>query len=65
MGSTSLVYDGDSHLVDLDRDELLDAVAAIDRLKSRFPVMNTRASLAEVARYIRGEPQAVPCVGGR
>jgi hypothetical protein len=27
LGSTSLVYDGDSHLVDLDRDELLDAVA--------------------------------------
>jgi hypothetical protein len=33
-------------------------------LKSRFPVMNPRTSLAEVARYIRGEPQAVPCVGG-
>jgi hypothetical protein len=27
--------------------------------------MNPRASLAEVARYIRGGPQAVPCVGGR
>ena len=65
LGSTSLVYDSDSPLVDLDRDELLDAVATIDRLKSRFPVMNPRASLAEVARYIRGEPQAVPCVGGR
>jgi len=64
LGSTSLVFDGDSHLVNLDRDELLDAVAAIDRLKSHFPVMNPRASLAEVARYIRGEPQAVPCVGG-
>ena len=57
-------FDGDSHLGDLDRDELPDAVAAIDRLKSRFQVMNPRASLEEVARYIRGEPQAVPCVGG-
>jgi len=34
------VYDGDSHLVDFDRDELLGAVSAIDRLKSRFPVVN-------------------------
>jgi MoaA/NifB/PqqE/SkfB family radical SAM enzyme len=64
LGSTSLVFNGDSRLVDFDRDELLDAVAAIDRFKSRFPVVNPRASLAEVARYIRGEPQAVPCVGG-
>jgi len=65
LGSSSLVYDGGSHLVDFNRDELLDAVAAIDRLKSSFPVMNPRASLGEVARHIRGEPQAVPCVGGR
>jgi hypothetical protein len=33
-------------------------------VKQRFPVLNPRASLAEVARYIRCEPQAVPCVGG-
>src|SRR4029077_3898458 len=26
--------------------------------------LNPRASLAEVARYARGEPQTVPCVGG-
>ena len=27
-------------------------------------MLNPRASLAEVARYVRGEEQAVPCMGG-
>src|SRR5262249_34486769 len=63
FGSTSLVY-GESHLVDLDRDELLAALDAIGRLRKRFPVLNPGASLAEVGRYIRGEAQAVPCMGG-
>lgn len=27
-------------------------------------MLNPRASLAEVARYVRGERQAVPCIGG-
>ena len=27
-------------------------------------MVNPRSSLAEVARYVRGEPQAVPCIGG-
>jgi hypothetical protein len=63
FGSTSLVY-GQSDLVDLDRDELLAALDAIGRLRKRFPVLNPRASLDEVARYVRGEKQLVPCVGG-
>ena len=63
LGSTSLVY-GDSNLVNLDSDELLAALAKIDRLRKWFPVVNPRASLAEVARYVRGEEQAVPCIGG-
>jgi len=63
LGSSSLVY-GESDLVDLDRDELLAALDAISRLKKRLPVLNPRASLAEVARYVRGEPQRVPCIGG-
>jgi MoaA/NifB/PqqE/SkfB family radical SAM enzyme len=63
LGSTSLVY-GDSRLVDLDRDELLAALDAIGRIRKQFPVFNPRASLAEIARYVRGERQAVPCIGG-
>jgi MoaA/NifB/PqqE/SkfB family radical SAM enzyme len=64
LGSTGLAYGGESALVDLDRDELISALDAIARLKKRFPVLNPRASLAEVARYAKGEPQEVPCVGG-
>lgn len=64
FGSTSLVYGGDSPLVDLDRDELLDALSAIRRLAKRFPVLNPGPSLDEVARYVRGEPQLISCVGG-
>jgi hypothetical protein len=41
FGSTSLVY-GESPLVNLDQDELLDALEAIGRLKMQFPVMNPR-----------------------
>ena len=63
LGSSSLVY-GESDLVDLDRDELLAALDAIGRLRTQFPVLNPRASLTEVARYVRGEPQEVPCIGG-
>jgi len=63
LGSTSLVY-GESDLVDLDRDELLAALDAIGRLRQRFPVLNPRASLAEVARYVRGQRQVVLCNGG-
>jgi MoaA/NifB/PqqE/SkfB family radical SAM enzyme len=64
FGSTSLVYGEDSLLVDLERDELLTALDAIGRLRKRFPVLNPGASLAEVARYVRGEQQEVPCIGG-
>ena len=53
FGSSSLVYGGDSTLVDLDRDELLAALAAIGQLRKRFPVLNPRASLAEVASRLR------------
>jgi MoaA/NifB/PqqE/SkfB family radical SAM enzyme len=63
LGSTSLVY-GESHLVNLDRDELLAALEAIRLLRKQFPVLNPRASLAEVGRYVRGEAQANPCIGG-
>jgi MoaA/NifB/PqqE/SkfB family radical SAM enzyme len=64
FGSTSLVYSGGSQLVDLDQDELLAALDAIARLAKQFPVLNPKASLDEVARYVRGEKQSIPCVGG-
>jgi MoaA/NifB/PqqE/SkfB family radical SAM enzyme len=47
FGSSSLVYDNESELIDLDREELLAALAAIRRLRRQFPVFNPAASLAE------------------
>jgi MoaA/NifB/PqqE/SkfB family radical SAM enzyme len=64
FGSTSLVYGGESALVDLDRDELLAALTAIARVKKRFPVANPTASLTEITHFVRGEQQSIPCVGG-
>jgi MoaA/NifB/PqqE/SkfB family radical SAM enzyme len=64
FGSTSLVYDETSTLVDLSREELLEALSAIARLKKRFRVMDPSAALAEVARFVRGQKQLIPCIGG-
>jgi Radical SAM superfamily len=63
-GIRYMTLQGGEPLVDLDRDELVAALDAIGRLRKRFPVVNPQASLAEVARYVRGEQQAVPCIGG-
>jgi MoaA/NifB/PqqE/SkfB family radical SAM enzyme/DNA-binding XRE family transcriptional regulator len=64
FGSTSLVFDESSTLIDMGSDELLNALTEIARLKKKYPVLAPKASLAEVARFVRGESQLVPCVGG-
>jgi MoaA/NifB/PqqE/SkfB family radical SAM enzyme len=64
FASNSLVYSEHSALIDQRPDELLDALAAIRRMKKRFRVLNPAVSLDEVARSIRGEKQLVPCIGG-
>jgi MoaA/NifB/PqqE/SkfB family radical SAM enzyme len=65
FGSSSLVYSEQSALIDQQPAELLEALAAIKRMKKRFRVLNPAASLAEVERSIRGEKQLIPCIGGR
>jgi MoaA/NifB/PqqE/SkfB family radical SAM enzyme len=64
FGSSSLVYSQQSALIDQTPEELLEALAAIRRMKKRFRVLNPAASLAEVARSVRGEEQRIPCIGG-
>jgi MoaA/NifB/PqqE/SkfB family radical SAM enzyme len=64
FGSTSLVYEEDSKLIDLDAAELLDVLREIARMKRHFRVLDPAAALAEVARYLRGEQQLIPCIGG-
>lgn len=62
--STSLVYDENSQLLDMSTTELLEALGAISRLKKSFRVADPHASLVEVARFVRGDKQMIPCIGG-
>lgn len=64
FGSTSLAYGEDSELIDYTPDELLAALSEIQRLKKRFHVLDPTESLVEVGRFLRGEKQLVPCIGG-
>ena len=64
FGSTSLVYSEDSPLVDLGPTEVLAAIESIRNLKKKIHVLNPTAALDEAGRFVRGEKQLFPCVGG-
>jgi MoaA/NifB/PqqE/SkfB family radical SAM enzyme len=64
LGSSSLVNSEESALLDQQPEELLEALAAIKRMKRRFRVLDPVASLADVERFIRGEQQLFPCIAG-
>jgi hypothetical protein len=64
FGSSSLVYGGESHLTDFTDEELIAALDAILRLRKRFTVLNPAASIRDVQRHLRGEPERFACVGG-
>ena len=63
LGSSFLGYSA-SGLVDFTTDELLDAFEKVKRLKQRFLVVNPTPSLEEMQRFVRGEAQQFPCLGG-
>jgi MoaA/NifB/PqqE/SkfB family radical SAM enzyme len=63
LGS-SFLGAADSDLVDLDRDELMAAFDRVKELKRRFRVVNPKKSLEEMQRFVRGEEQRYPCLGG-
>jgi hypothetical protein len=58
------VFSEDSALVDFTDDELHEALEAILRLKRRFPVLNPEASVRDIQRHLRREPERFACVGG-
>jgi MoaA/NifB/PqqE/SkfB family radical SAM enzyme len=64
FGSSSLVYGEHSALLNQQPSELLEALAAIRRMKKKFRVLNPAVSLTEFARFIRREKQLIPCIGG-
>ena len=63
LNSSFLGY-ANSPLVSYTPDELLQAFEAIKRLKREIPVVNPTASLEEMQRFLRAEPQRFPCLGG-
>jgi MoaA/NifB/PqqE/SkfB family radical SAM enzyme len=64
LGSSSMVYNPNSKLVDLNADEIVQALEAIKLLKKKFPVHNPTAMLDDIERHVRGEPEKFSCVGG-
>jgi MoaA/NifB/PqqE/SkfB family radical SAM enzyme len=64
LGSSSLAWSAESRLVHFTDQELAGAFDAIDDLRSVFPVNNPRASVADMKRHLRGEPEQFVCYGG-
>ncbi len=64
LGSSSLVWSEDSSLVDLSPAELLAAFDAVDEARRIIPVLNPRASIADVRRRLRGEAERFHCLAG-
>jgi MoaA/NifB/PqqE/SkfB family radical SAM enzyme len=64
LGSSSLAWSSDSRLVNFAAAELVKAFDAVDDLRGLFPVNNPRASVADMKRHLRGEPEKFVCYGG-
>ena len=64
LGSSSLAWSTESSLVNFTAQELTEAFDSIDDLRHAFPVNNPRASIADMKRHLRGEPERFVCYGG-
>lgn len=62
-GSSSMVY-SDSDLVAVSNDDLIRSFAAADAIRDIIPVQNPRASMADMVRRLRGEPERFVCHAG-
>ena len=54
----------DSPLVDFTPEELHAAFEAVKVLRGKFPVLNPVASIEDMQRHLRGEPERFECLGG-
>jgi MoaA/NifB/PqqE/SkfB family radical SAM enzyme len=64
LGSSSLAWSSSSDLVNFSDRELEQAFESVDQLRRVFPVNNPHASVADMKRQLRGEPQRFVCYGG-
>lgn len=63
LGSSFLGY-ANSGLVTYSTEELLEAFEQVKRLKSRIHVLNPTASIEDMQRFLRKQPQRFSCLGG-
>ena len=64
LGSSSLAWSDNSQLMSFTDAELIAAFDSIEDLRQIFPVTNPRASIADMKRHLRGEPERFVCYGG-
>lgn len=64
LGSSSLAWSSSSKLVQFTHDELLSAFDQLNDLRQIFPVNNPAASIADMKRHVKGEPEQFVCYGG-
>jgi MoaA/NifB/PqqE/SkfB family radical SAM enzyme len=64
LGSTTLAWSDQSGLVRFTPGDLAAAFDAVDGLREVFPVNNPRASIADMKRHLRGEPERFVCYAG-
>lgn len=63
LASSYLGY-ANSELVDYTTEELYERFEAIKTLKQEFHVVNPTASIEDMQRHLRGEPEQFSCLGG-
>jgi MoaA/NifB/PqqE/SkfB family radical SAM enzyme len=64
LGSSSLAWSADSDLMNFTDPELVQTFEAVDDLRNEFRVNNPHASVADMKRHLRGEPEHFVCYGG-
>ena len=64
LGSSSLAWSADSGLVNFTPEELVDAFERVNKLRQIFPVNNPQASVDDMKRHLRGEPERFVCYAG-
>jgi len=64
LGSSSLAWSETSRLVNFTNEEMVEAFESIDAIRDIFPVNNPRASVADMKRHLKGDPETFVCYGG-
>lgn len=64
LHSPALSFSETSPLIDFTAEELGEILDTIRSFKSRYRILNSRESIAEILRFLRKEEQFYPCLGG-